>query len=63
MLSTIYHHYIFRNIFNQSKKAQGLCKDAKFRRSQRNIVSMKFNVLDWILETSTLIGASIFYNR
>ena len=28
-----------------------------------NIVSMKFNVLDWALETVSLIVASLIYNR
>ena len=28
-----------------------------------NIVSMKFNVIDWALETVSLIVASLIYNR
>ena len=55
--------FLYRFIFNQNKKDLGLCKETKYRKTQRNIVSMKFNFIDWVLETVTLIGASIFYNR
>ena len=34
---------------------QGLSKEAKSKRRQRNLVTMKFNFLNWMLETITIL--------
>ena len=46
---------IFRFVKNQNKIVQGLSKEAKSKRRQRNLVTMKFNFLNWMLETITIL--------
>ena len=48
-------HYIITNIvrftYKQDSKAPGLSSNARKMRRHRNIVSMKFNMINWILES------------
>ena len=55
--------YIFRLSFDQNKKALGLSKEARHRRRQRNIISMKFNIINWTIETLTILLSSSVQNR
>ena len=43
----------FRKI--QDKKINGLSSSAKIARKRRNLVSMQFNMINWLLETVSLI--------
>ena len=39
----------------QDKRVNGLSSSAKTRRKRRNLVSMQFNMFNWLLETVSLI--------
>ena len=54
---------LFRFNLNQNREASGLSKEARFKRRQRNLISMKFNIINWALETVMLLFTSILFNR
>ena len=54
---------MFRFNLNQNREASGLSKEARFKRRQRNLISMKFNIINWALESFMLLLTSILYNR
>ena len=54
---------IFRFNLNQNRKASGLSKEARSKRRQRNLISMKFNIINWALESVMLLLTSSLYNR
>ena len=50
----------FRN--KQDENVTGISKSAKVFRKRRNLVSMRFNLMNWLLEAISLILASIGEN-
>ena len=52
--------YLLRNLFvrfthEQNKNIVGLSENARSKRKQRNVVTMKFNMINYLLETLSLI--------
>ena len=54
-------HFSFRR--NQDKTVRGLSSDCRKRRKHRNLVTMKFNMFNWLLETLSTFLVLIFINR
>ena len=48
---------------NQDKRAPGLSITARKTRRTRNLVSMKFNIMNWLLETVSTVLVLIGENR
>ena len=54
-------YFRFRKI--QDNKINGLSSSAKIARKRRNLVSMQFNMINWLLETVSLILVMIKTNQ
>ena len=49
----IYIYSRFRN--KQDENVSGISSSAKVLRKRRNLVTMRFNLINWVLETTSLI--------
>ena len=47
--------FIFRFRMGQDRKAPGLSSTAKALRKKRNLVSVRFNMINWVVESVSLI--------
>ena len=43
--------YLFRFIKQQNKNVKGISDNARLKRKNRNLVTMKFNMINWALES------------
>ena len=55
LLSNIFHFSLLRFIKHQDDKVSGLSEAAKIKRRHRNFVTMKFNLLSFVLEAASVI--------
>ena len=54
--------FLFRFTYNQNKRVKGLSQTAKLNRKNRNLVTMKYNMMNCALETVSTILLLYFYN-
>ena len=54
---------IYRRCRKQDRVAPGLSAEARQRRKNRNLVSMRFNLINWALDTLVLILSAQLINR
>ena len=60
MLSNLLILRRFKN--NQNERVVGLSEVAKRRREQRNVVTMKFNLINYLLETVSVLMSLLVKN-
>ena len=51
---------IFRFMKKQNEKVKGISEESRSKRSNRNLVTMKFNLMNWVIETFILLLVIIF---
>ena len=63
ILTPCLYALIYRRIRKQDKLAPGLSAEARQRRKNRNLVSMRFNLINWALDTLVLVLSAQLINR
>ena len=63
ILTPCLYALIYRRIWKQDKLAPGLSAEARQRRKNRNLVSMRFNLINWALDTLVLVLSAQLINR
>ena len=51
---------IFRFMKKQNENVKGISEESRSKRRNRNLVTMKFNLMNWMIETVSLLFVIIF---
>ena len=55
IINSNYYLYPFRFISNQTDNVKGISESSRSKRRNRNLVTMKFNMINWMVETVSIL--------